>query len=79
MLQRNAQKGYNAMVKPDQVQKMQTVLEKIGLLKDYHQEISNFNKIDSFKKNEEHTFLDQFMEKVHEKANFKKALYEAAI
>jgi hypothetical protein len=79
MLQRNAQKGYHAMVRPEQVKKMHRVMEKIGLLQEYNDEMTKFNQIENFDKNEEHTALDLFLEKAKKKPNFQKELYAETI
>jgi hypothetical protein len=49
------------------------------MLQEYHQEMTNFNKLENFDNNTEHTFLDYFLEKVRSKPNFQKELYAEAI
>jgi len=49
------------------------------LEKDYHNEMTKFNQIENFDKNEEHTTLDFFLDKIKRTPNFQKELYAEAI
>lgn len=79
MLHRVAQKGYHSMIRRVQKEKLDQVLQKLNLTKTVNDELTKFNKIENFDKNDEHGFLDNLIARIQAHPQFKQTIYSMAI
>lgn len=74
MIHRVAQKSYHSMVTPNQKETVQKILNTIWETENVNKTLSEYNQIEKFKTNNEHTLIEDVLKKVQDNPKYEETL-----